>query len=95
MLQADQDLQVAGSKDVEESFPEPLKGPILRKVQFQTISRVDNLGKKLCRSPSYSIDVLTYFMIVDVVYDVGSIPVISKVCSKFINNLYYLLVFQR
>lgn len=36
--------QTAGSKDVDETFPEALKEPVLRKVQFQTISRVDNLG---------------------------------------------------
>lgn len=28
---------------MEAAFPEALKGPILRKVQFQTISRLDNL----------------------------------------------------
>jgi hypothetical protein len=28
---------------VEESFPEALKGPVLRSVQFSTISRIDNL----------------------------------------------------
>jgi hypothetical protein len=28
---------------VEEAFPEALKGPILRRVQFQTISRIDTL----------------------------------------------------
>ncbi|KAF8466619.1 hypothetical protein BDZ91DRAFT_815431 [Kalaharituber pfeilii] len=35
--------ETAGSKDVDETFPEALKEPVLRKVQFQTISRVDNL----------------------------------------------------
>ncbi|EPS38252.1 hypothetical protein H072_7939 [Dactylellina haptotyla CBS 200.50] len=35
--------ELAGSKDVEESFPDALKGPILKKVQFQTIPRIDNL----------------------------------------------------
>ncbi|KAL6864303.1 ATP-utilizing chromatin assembly and remodelling N-terminal domain-containing protein [Trichoderma novae-zelandiae] len=33
----------AGGQEVEAAFPEALKGPILRKVQFQTISRLDNL----------------------------------------------------
>lgn len=28
---------------MEQSFPEALKGPVLRRVQFQTISRIDNL----------------------------------------------------
>lgn len=32
------------SDDVEDAFPEPLRGPILRKVQHSTISRIDNLG---------------------------------------------------
>ena len=36
-------LQLAGGREVEEAFPEALKGPILRKVQFQTVSRLDNL----------------------------------------------------
>ena len=35
--------QLTGGREVEASFPEALKGPILRKVQFQTISRLDNL----------------------------------------------------
>lgn len=35
--------QVAGAREVEESFPEALKGPILRRVQFQIVSRLDNL----------------------------------------------------
>lgn len=33
----------AGAQEVEEAFPEALKGPILRRVQFQTISRIDSL----------------------------------------------------
>lgn len=36
-------LQLAGAQEVEEAFPEALKGPILRRVQFQTISRIDTL----------------------------------------------------
>ncbi|KAF4984565.1 hypothetical protein FZEAL_299 [Fusarium zealandicum] len=35
--------ELAGGQEVEASFPEALKGPILRKVQFQTVSRLDNL----------------------------------------------------
>ncbi|KAF3924808.1 hypothetical protein ABW21_db0202090 [Orbilia brochopaga] len=35
--------ELAGSKDVEESFPDALKAPILNKVQLQTIPRIDNL----------------------------------------------------
>lgn len=47
-LRADPDhYQLAGAQEVEQAFPEPLKGPILRRVQFQTISRIDNLVDKL------------------------------------------------
>ncbi|KAI0023145.1 ATP-utilizing chromatin assembly and remodelling N-terminal-domain-containing protein [Xylariomycetidae sp. FL0641] len=35
--------ELAGAQEVEQSFPEALKGPVLRRVQFQTISRIDNL----------------------------------------------------
>ncbi|RMZ74794.1 hypothetical protein DV737_g5738, partial [Chaetothyriales sp. CBS 132003] len=33
----------AGSREVEQAFPEPLKSPVLRRVQFSTTSRIDNL----------------------------------------------------
>ena len=33
----------AGAAEVEQAFPVALKGPILRRVQHQTISRIDNL----------------------------------------------------
>ncbi|KGY15577.1 hypothetical protein PABG_11570 [Paracoccidioides brasiliensis Pb03] len=33
-----------GSREVNSAFPEPLKEPVLRKVQFSTISRIDSLG---------------------------------------------------
>ncbi|KAK1750792.1 imitation switch two complex protein 1 [Echria macrotheca] len=32
-----------GAAEVEQAFPEALKGPILRRVQFQTVSRIDAL----------------------------------------------------
>lgn len=35
--------ELAGAEEVEQAFPIALKGPILRRVQFQTISRIDNL----------------------------------------------------
>ncbi|KAI9641519.1 hypothetical protein NHQ30_010331 [Ciborinia camelliae] len=35
--------ELAGAREVEEAFPNALKGPILRRVQFQTISRIDTL----------------------------------------------------
>lgn len=35
--------QTHGGKEVEETFPEALKGPVLHKVQFQIVSRLDSL----------------------------------------------------
>ncbi|KAK3313884.1 hypothetical protein B0H66DRAFT_366101 [Apodospora peruviana] len=35
--------ELAGAAEVEQAFPEALKGPILRRVQFQTVSRIDTL----------------------------------------------------
>ncbi|KAI2638260.1 ATP-utilizing chromatin assembly and remodelling N-terminal-domain-containing protein [Xylaria nigripes] len=35
--------ELAGAQEVDQAFPEPLKGPVLRRVQFQTISRIDAL----------------------------------------------------
>ncbi|KAI2626708.1 ATP-utilizing chromatin assembly and remodelling N-terminal-domain-containing protein [Hypoxylon sp. NC1633] len=35
--------ELAGAHEVDQAFPEALKGPILRRVQFQTISRIDTL----------------------------------------------------
>lgn len=35
--------QRAGAAEVEQAFPEALKGPVLRRVQFQTVSRIDTL----------------------------------------------------
>jgi hypothetical protein len=32
------------SREVNNTFPDALKGPILRRTQFSTVSRVDNLG---------------------------------------------------
>ena len=33
----------AGSRDVDQSFPDALREPVLRRVQFSTTSRIDNL----------------------------------------------------
>ncbi|CRK22072.1 hypothetical protein BN1723_012552 [Verticillium longisporum] len=35
--------ETAGAEEVEQAFPEALKGPVLRRVQFQTVSRIDTL----------------------------------------------------
>lgn len=35
--------ETAGARDVENAFPEPLKQPVLRKIQFSIVSRIDNL----------------------------------------------------
>lgn len=37
-------VQIDASGEVDDAFPDALKGPILRKVQFSTISRLDHLG---------------------------------------------------
>ncbi|KAB5558006.1 ATP-utilizing chromatin assembly and remodelling N-terminal-domain-containing protein [Coniochaeta sp. 2T2.1] len=37
----------AGAAEVEQAFPEALKGPVLRKVQFQTTSRIDALVDRI------------------------------------------------
>ncbi|KAL2156177.1 hypothetical protein VTH82DRAFT_922 [Thermothelomyces myriococcoides] len=39
--------QLAGAAEVDQAFPEALKGPILRRVQFQTVSRIDTLVDQL------------------------------------------------
>jgi hypothetical protein len=33
-----------GSKEVDSAFPDALKEPVLRKVQFSVVSRIDHLG---------------------------------------------------
>lgn len=38
-------VQTKSSASIENVFPEVLRDPILRKVQFATISRMDELGK--------------------------------------------------
>ncbi|KAL9106249.1 MAG: hypothetical protein Q9227_008717 [Pyrenula ochraceoflavens] len=35
--------ETTGSKEVDDSFPEPLRSPVLRRVQFSTVSRIDHL----------------------------------------------------
>ncbi|KAF3483322.1 DDT domain-containing protein [Arthroderma uncinatum] len=35
--------ETEGSREVNSAFPEPLKEPVLRRVQFSTISRIDSL----------------------------------------------------
>jgi hypothetical protein len=42
---AEQSDQMEHAQDVDQQFPEPLKEPVLRKVQFSTVSRIDTLGK--------------------------------------------------
>ncbi|KAL2164451.1 hypothetical protein VTH06DRAFT_3667 [Thermothelomyces fergusii] len=39
--------ELAGAAEVDQAFPEALKGPILRRVQFQTVSRIDTLVDQL------------------------------------------------
>jgi ATP-utilising chromatin assembly and remodelling N-terminal/DDT domain/WSTF, HB1, Itc1p, MBD9 motif 1 len=42
-----QKSEAIGSQEVDSSFPEALREPVLRKVQFSTISRIDNLVDKV------------------------------------------------
>ncbi|KAK7953638.1 hypothetical protein PG988_014332 [Apiospora saccharicola] len=35
--------QLAGAQEVDQAFPEAIKGPVLRRIQFQTLSRIDHL----------------------------------------------------
>lgn len=56
------------SDEVDDAFPDALREPILRKVQFSQISRIDNLGKILLIAGSLHAT-LTY-VLVDHVYDV-------------------------
>ncbi|TLD20531.1 hypothetical protein PspLS_08339, partial [Pyricularia sp. CBS 133598] len=35
--------ELHGAQEVDQAFPESLKGPILRRVQFSTVSRIDHL----------------------------------------------------
>lgn len=37
--------QTDESREVNSAFPEALKEPILRKIQFSIVSRIDNLGE--------------------------------------------------
>ena len=39
--------QLASAEEVEQAFPEALKGPVLRKVQFETVSRIDALVDRI------------------------------------------------
>ena len=43
--------QMDESREVNSSSPEALKEPILRRIQFSTVSRVDNLGRLCLYSP--------------------------------------------
>lgn len=36
--------QTEESREVNNMFPDALREPILRRIQFSTVSRVDNLG---------------------------------------------------
>jgi hypothetical protein len=45
--------QNKSQRAIEDIFPPVLKDPILRKVQFSTISRIDDLGKSWRNPASY------------------------------------------
>lgn len=61
--------KTAGSKEVDDSFPEPLREPVLRRVQFSTTSRIDNLGKSLTLAHNFMVELTPLFHSVDQVYD--------------------------
>ncbi|KIW41418.1 hypothetical protein, variant [Exophiala oligosperma] len=39
--------ELAGSKEIDEAFPQALREPVLRRVQFSTTSRIDNLVEEV------------------------------------------------
>ncbi|KAJ8067990.1 hypothetical protein OCU04_003569 [Sclerotinia nivalis] len=58
--------ELAGAQEVEEAFPNALKQPILRRVQFQTISRIDTLVDTIFeefRSDYYPGEVVTVHVV--------------------------------
>ncbi|KAI9809421.1 MAG: hypothetical protein M1827_006857 [Pycnora praestabilis] len=57
-----------GSKDVDKAFPDALREPVLRKVQFSTISRIDNLGI-LTFSTALSLQANLFDSLVDHIFD--------------------------
>ena len=61
--------QTDESREVNSAFPEALKEPILRKIQFSTVSRIDNLGGfRVLRWRESKLTIFT----VDEIYEVGS-----------------------
>ena len=74
------------SAEVDDAFPDALKEPILRKVQFSIISRIDNLGK--CSIPSTN-DVLTQHADVipsqvDHIFDVRLMDIVLLLLLSFL-----------
>lgn len=69
--------QMDESREVNSSFPEALKEPILRRIQFSTVSRVDNLGMfmpcSFCRASGTDCRFFFFFfifIIVDEIFEV-------------------------
>jgi hypothetical protein len=58
------------SREVNNSFPEALKEPILRRIQFATTSRVDNLGMSCEALRCTATKLIVSFHAVDEVYEV-------------------------
>lgn len=65
--------QMDESREVNSAFPEALKEPILRRIQFSTVSRVDNLGRFYCIlfGGIFPADIF-FFQTVDEIYEVSS-----------------------
>lgn len=79
--------QMDESREVNSAFPEALKEPILRRIQFSTVSRVDNLGRFYCIlfSGIFSADLFFsffFFRTVDEIYEVSSSGHTDGGCSK-------------
>jgi hypothetical protein len=64
--------QTEESREVNNTFPEALKEPILRRIQFSTVSRVDNLGMYPQRDFQLNCANNRFFT-VDEIYEVSSL----------------------
>lgn len=58
------------SREVNSAFPDALKEPILRRIQFSTVSRVDNLGRFILGRYLRHFVKANMRMLVDEIYEV-------------------------
>lgn len=64
--------QMEESREVNSAFPDALKEPILRRIQFSTVLRVDNLGTYTSVNAFDEVLRLTCALLVDEVYEVAT-----------------------